>query len=155
MHRTSQRELEEYIRTCGLFRNKARNIRATSGKIVEEFGGEVPRTRQELMSLPGVGRKTANVVLANVFEADAIAVDTHVFRVSRRLGLAHGDTPAAVEEELMSVLPRDKWSETHHRLILHGRSICRARNPLCEQCPLSRWCAWFAEHRAARPATRG
>jgi endonuclease-3 len=142
----SQEELEAYIRPCGLYRNKARNILAASRRLDERYGGDVPADRDALMSLPGVGRKTANVVLANVHEMQAIAVDTHVFRVSRRLGLAGGNTPRAVEEELMETLPREQWSATHHRLISHGRAICRARRPLCEECPLTRWCDWYTEH---------
>lgn len=142
----SQRELEDYIRPCGLYRNKARNILAASRRLDEEFGGRVPEDREALMSLPGVGRKTANVVLSSVHGKQAIAVDTHVFRVARRLGLARGDTPRRVEEELMDVLPEDEWAATHHRLIFHGREICRARRPLCERCPLTRWCDWYAEN---------
>jgi endonuclease-3 len=142
----SQEELEAYIRSCGLYRNKARNILAASHRLEERYGGVVPDDREALMSLPGVGRKTANVVLANVHEMQAIAVDTHVFRVSRRLGLARGATPRVVEEELMEALPRDQWAATHHRLISHGRVICRARRPMCEKCPLTRWCDWYAEH---------
>ena len=138
-----QRTLERYIKTCGLFRSKGRNLLAASRMLVEEFDGRVPSTRSELMRLPGVGRKTANVVLASVFGADAIAVDTHVFRVSRRLGLAHGVTPAEVEQELMEVLPQSAWSFTHYRLILHGRQTCKARRPLCDQCPLTRWCDYY------------
>ena len=142
----SQRQLEDYIRPCGLYRNKARNILSASRRLEEEFGGRVPEDREALMSLPGVGRKTANVVLASVHGKQTIAVDTHVFRVARRLGLAHGDTPRRVEEELMDVLPEDEWAATHHRLIFHGREICRARRPLCERCPLTRWCDWYAEN---------
>jgi endonuclease-3 len=142
----SQEELETYIRSCGLYRNKARNILAASHRLEARYGGVVPDEREALMSLPGVGRKTANVVLANVHEMETIAVDTHVFRVSRRLGLAGGATPRAVEEELMEALPRDQWASTHHRLISHGRAICRARRPMCEKCPLTRWCDWYAEH---------
>lgn len=138
-----QRTLERYIKTCGLFRSKARNLLAASRILVEEFDGQVPSTRSELMRLPGVGRKTANVVLANAFGADTIAVDTHVFRVSRRLGLAHGKTPAEVEAELMDVLPQSAWSSTHYRLILHGRQTCKAQRPLCDQCPLTRWCDYY------------
>lgn len=145
-------ELEEYIRTCGLFRGKARSILAAARRIVDEFGGQVPASREELMALPGVGRKTANVVLANAFGGDAIAVDTHVYRVSRRLGLAAGESPRAVEDDLMEVLPRAAWSATHHRLILHGRKICKAPRPLCEKCPLTRWCTYFQER---SPAQRG
>jgi endonuclease-3 len=144
--RLTQTELETYIRSCGLYRNKARNILAATRTIEEEHGGRVPADRESLMELHGVGRKTANVVLASVHDTQAIAVDTHVFRVSRRLGLARGETPRRVEEELMEVLPRNAWAETHHRLIFHGRAVCRARRPLCEECPLTRWCDWFAEN---------
>lgn len=146
----SQEELEAYIRPCGLYRNKARNILAASRLLEDSYGGEVPDDRDALMSLPGVGRKTANVVLANVYARETIAVDTHVFRVSRRLGLSHGGTPRRVEEELMETLPRQTWATTHHRLIAHGRAICGARRPLCEECPLTRWCDWYAEHIAGR-----
>jgi endonuclease-3 len=139
-----QEELESYVRSCGLYRNKARNILAASRRLLEEYGGRIPEDREALMSLPGVGRKTANVVLANVHGAQAIAVDTHVFRVSHRLGLAYGATPRRVEEELMEVLPPAAWATTHHRLIFHGRDICKARRPLCEKCPLARWCDWYA-----------
>jgi endonuclease-3 len=142
----SQEELEAYVRPCGLHRNKARNILAASRRLEERYGGWVPDDREALMSLPGVGRKTANVVLSNVHSREAIAVDTHVFRVSRRLGLAEGATPRQVEEELMETLPRETWAATHHRLIAHGRAICRARKPLCGECPLTRWCDWYAEH---------
>lgn len=138
-----QRTLERYIKTCGLFRSKARNLLAMSRMLVDEFDGRVPGTRSELMRLPGVGRKTANVVLANAFGADAIAVDTHVFRVSRRLGLAHGDAPVEVEAQLMDILPQNAWSSTHYRLILHGRKTCKAQRPLCDQCPLTRWCDYY------------
>jgi endonuclease-3 len=144
--RLSQGELESRIRSCGLFRNKARNILAATRALVEEHQGTVPHDREALMALPGVGRKTANVVLANVHAIEAIAVDTHVFRVSRRLGLAHGNTPRRVEEELMEALPESEWAATHHRLIAHGRAICKARKPLCGQCPLTRWCDWYAEN---------
>lgn len=151
-----QPELESAIKTCGLFRGKARNILASARRIADEHGGEVPRTREELMRLPGVGRKTANVVMSSAFGGEAIAVDTHVFRVSRRLGLARGKTPRAVEEELMAVVPPSEWAATHHRLILHGRQICKAGRPRCEICPLTRWCDWYREHGppAARPSAR-
>jgi endonuclease-3 len=147
-----QRELESAIKTCGLFRNKARNILAAARMIADEYGGEVPRTRDDLMRLPGVGRKTANVILASAFGQEAIAVDTHVFRVSRRIGLAKGTTPRAVEEDLMEALPSSEWAATHHRLILHGRRVCVAGRPRCEICPVTRWCDWYREH--GRPATR-
>jgi len=138
--------LESYIRSCGLYRNKARNILAASRRLEERYEGRIPDDRDALMSLPGVGRKTANVVLANVHQMQAIAVDTHVFRVSRRLGLARGGTPRKVEEDLMEALPREEWAATHHRLIAHGRAVCRARRPLCEACPLTRWCDWYASN---------
>ena len=147
----SQAELEEYIRSCGLYRNKARHILAATRRIEEEHAGRVPNDRETLMALPGVGRKTANVVLASVHAAEAIAVDTHVFRVSRRLGLSQGTTPRQVEEDLMHVLPRGTWAATHHRLIFHGREVCRARRPLCGMCPLTRWCDWYAEHEVGAP----
>jgi len=143
------RQLESAIRSCGLFRAKARNILAATRAIAEDHGGEVPRTREELMRLPGVGRKTANVVLSSAFGTPAIAVDTHVFRVARRIGLAEGGTPHRVEEELMKALPEDAWAATHHRLIQHGRQVCVASRPRCEICPLTRWCDWYREHRPA------
>ncbi|MCR5175782.1 MAG: endonuclease III [Anaerovibrio sp.] len=133
-------ELENEIRDCGLFRNKAKNIMATCRMLVDEFNGTVPEDYDTLLSLPGVGRKTANVVCSIAFNRPAIAVDTHVFRVSNRLGLAKGDTPLKVEEGLMAAIPKDKWSAAHHWLIWHGRRVCRSRNPLCGQCPLNGLC---------------
>ncbi len=132
--------LEEEIRDCGLFRNKAKNIMATCQILCETYGGEVPADFAKLQELPGVGRKTANVVMSVGFHAPAIAVDTHVFRVSNRLKLAEGDTPLAVEQGLMKTIPKDKWSAAHHWLIWHGRNICKARKPLCSQCPLAEVC---------------
>lgn len=132
--------LEEEIRDCGLFRNKAKNIMATCQILCEQYGGEVPADFQKLQELPGVGRKTANVVMSVGFDAPAIAVDTHVFRVSNRLKLAVGDTPLAVEQGLMKAIPKDKWSAAHHWLIWHGRNVCKARKPLCDECPLAAVC---------------
>ncbi|QIA26764.1 endonuclease III [Thermaerobacter sp. PB12/4term] len=132
----SEDELGAMIRTIGLWRNKARNLLAACRILVERHGGQVPRTREELMQLPGVGRKTANVVLSNAFGIPAIAVDTHVFRVARRLGLATGTTPERVEQELMEKFPEAEWSRAHHWLIWHGRRICHARNPRCPACAL-------------------
>ena len=133
-------ELEEEIKDCGLFRNKAKNIMATCRTLVEAFGGEVPSDYDTLLKLPGVGRKTANVVTSVAFGRPAIAVDTHVFRIANRLKLAVGDTPLAVEKGLMKVIPREKWSAAHHWLIYHGRRVCKANRPLCGECPLADVC---------------
>lgn len=132
--------LEEEIKDCGLFRNKAKNIMATCHTLVEEFGGEVPSDYDTLLKLPGVGRKTANVVTSVAFGRPAIAVDTHVFRIANRLKLAVGETPLAVEKGLMKVIPREKWSAAHHWLIYHGRRVCKANRPLCGECPLADVC---------------
>ena len=132
--------LEEEIKDCGLFRNKAKNIMATCRTLVEEFGGEVPADYDTLLKLPGVGRKTANVVTSVAFGRPAIAVDTHVFRVANRLKLAAGETPLAVEKGLMKAIPREKWSAAHHWLIYHGRRVCKANRPLCGECPLADVC---------------
>lgn len=132
--------LEEEIKDCGLFRNKAKNIMATCRILVEEFGGEVPSDYDTLLKLPGVGRKTANVVTSVAFGRPAIAVDTHVFRIANRLKLAVGETPLAVEKGLMKAIPREKWSAAHHWLIYHGRRICKANRPLCGECPLADVC---------------
>ncbi|AJQ28171.1 MULTISPECIES: endonuclease III [Pelosinus] len=133
-------KLEAYIRDCGLYHSKARNIMATCDILCREYDEKVPETFEELITLPGVGRKTANVVLSQLFNIPAIAVDTHVFRVSNRLGLAKGDTPLTVEEGLMKAIPRNKWSDAHHWLIWHGRRICKARKPECNTCPLAALC---------------
>lgn len=135
-----QEKLEEYIRDCGLFRSKARNIMATCEMLCRDYGGKVPEHFEKLITLPGVGRKTANVVLSQLFNTPAIAVDTHVFRVSNRLGLARGGTPLEVEEGLMKAIPRDKWSDAHHWLIWHGRKVCKARKPACDSCRLVQIC---------------
>ncbi|HEY3423605.1 MAG TPA: endonuclease III [Negativicutes bacterium] len=132
--------LEEQIRDCGLFHSKARNIIATCELLCREYQGEVPSTFDELIKLPGVGRKTANVLLSQLFGVPAIAVDTHVFRVANRLGLAKGDTPLAVEQGLMKIVPRRQWSDAHHWLIWHGRKVCKARQPACGLCPLAPLC---------------
>mgnify|MGYP000955880867 FL=1 len=132
--------LEEEIKDCGLFRNKAKNIMATCRTLVEEFGGEVPSDYDTLLKLPGVGRKTANVVTSFAFGRPAIAVDTHVFRIANRLKLAVGETPLAVEKGLMKAIPREKWSAAHHWLIYHGRRVCKANRPLCGECPLADVC---------------
>ena len=136
MARLEPEELEPMIRECGLFRNKAKNIVAASRALVEKYAGQVPQTRKELMALPGVGQKTAGVVLLAAFGDDQIPVDTHVFRVSRRIGLADAGTPEKVEAQLRELLPKERWSHAHHLIIWHGRRICHARGPECERCPL-------------------
>jgi endonuclease-3 len=133
-------EIEDLIKTCGFYKTKARNIKEACRVIAEKYQGRVPDTLDELTSLPGVGRKTANVVLSNAFGADAIAVDTHVFRVSNRLGLADSEDVLRTEQQLMENIPKDKWSRAHHWLIHHGRRVCKARKPLCGECPLAELC---------------
>ncbi|EDS78398.1 endonuclease III [Clostridium massiliodielmoense] len=139
----TQEEIGEKIKSCGLYKNKSKNILAASYDILNKFNGKVPRTMEELVSLPGVGRKTANVVLSNAFKVPAIAVDTHVFRVSNRIGIAKGKNVDIVEKELMKSIPKEKWSDTHHYLIWHGRKICKARKPQCENCPIAPYCEYF------------
>lgn len=141
----TEEELGEKIRSCGFYKNKSKNILGATRDIIQKHGGEVPKTMEELIELPGVGRKTANVVLSNAFGVPAIAVDTHVFRVSNRLGISKGDTPDQVEKGLMENVPREMWSDTHHYLIWHGRQICKARKPQCEICPLAPYCEYFNE----------
>ena len=143
----SQKELETYIFSCGFYRMKAEHILSASRDILERFHGEVPATIDELMSLAGVGKKTANVVYSVAFDGDAIAVDTHVFRVSNRLGLAKGKTPIEVEAGLQKAIPKSDWSKAHHWLIWHGRKICHSRKPDCENCLLNGVCDFFKTHR--------
>ena len=131
--------IHEYVKSCG-FKSKAVNIVNACRMIETRFGGEVPHTMEELTSLPGVGRKTANVVLAFAFGIPAFPVDTHVFRLSHRLGLSDGATPEQVEKDVTAFLPREEWSDTHHCLILHGRRVCHARKPECAACTLRPWC---------------
>ena len=134
-------QIEEIIRTTGFYHNKAKSIQGAARKILAEFGGEVPQTLAELITLPGAARKTANVVLGVCFgSAEGVVVDTHVFRIARRLELAKGDTPAKVEQELMKVLPRDRWIGFSHQIIHHGRQACEARKPKCERCNLEQLC---------------
>ncbi len=139
----SQKELEGYIFSCGFYRMKAEHILSASRDIIERFNGEVPGTVAELMSLAGVGKKTANVVYAVWFGGDAIAVDTHVFRVSNRLGLAKGDTPERVEAGLNKAIPKADWSKAHHWLIWHGRRVCHSQKPDCGACALQGVCDFY------------
>ncbi|WP_442953895.1 endonuclease III [Pararhizobium sp.] len=132
--------VRDYIKTIGLYRNKARNVMALSRMLIEDFGGEVPRTREELIRLPGVGRKTANVVMSMAFGVATMAVDTHVFRIANRLCLAPGKTPDAVEDSLMQIIPDPYLYHAHHWLILHGRYCCKARKPECERCVIADLC---------------
>lgn len=132
--------VREHIKTIGLFRNKAKNVIALSCMIIEEFGGEVPQTRDELIRLPGVGRKTANVVLNEAFGQHTIAVDTHIFRVSNRTRLAPGKTPDEVEARLERITPPEYLKGAHHWLILHGRYVCKARKPECWRCAIAEYC---------------
>ncbi|MEE4329646.1 MAG: endonuclease III [Wenzhouxiangella sp.] len=134
--------LKQYIRTIGLFNNKAKNIIAACRQLIEHHGGEVPETRAELEALPGVGRKTANVVLNTAFGQPTMAVDTHIFRVANRTGLAPGKTPLAVEKALLKRVPEPYRVDAHHWLILHGRYTCRARSPRCAECPVLDLCRW-------------
>ena len=133
-------ELEPLISSCGLYKNKAKNIVAASRIISENYGGVVPRTKEELVALPGVGGKTANVVLAVGYGIPALAVDTHVFRVANRMGLAEAKTPQQTEAALTALIPKEKWAEAHHWLIWHGRKCCTARKPACADCPCRAYC---------------
>ncbi|MBS6007667.1 MAG: endonuclease III [Clostridium baratii] len=135
-------ELEERIKQIGLYRNKAKNLVLMCRQLKENFNGEVPKTMEEIMSLAGAGRKTANVVLSNAFGVPSIAVDTHVFRVSNRLDLAHSENVLEVEKQLMKEIPKKEWSLTHHLLIFHGRRCCTAKRPKCSECPLNHICKW-------------
>ena len=132
--------LTSYIRSIGLFRTKAKNVIALSQKLISDHGGEVPNTMDALIQLPGVGRKTANVVLSQLFGQPTVAVDTHVFRVARRLGLSRGASPDAVEADLLRLIPQKYLFHAHHWLILHGRYTCLAQRPKCAQCPVAAWC---------------
>ena len=139
--KVSARELEKEIRTTGFFRNKTKSIQGTARVLTEQYGGSVPQTMEELLELPGVARKTANVVLGNAFEIKSgVVVDTHVSRLSHRLGLSQQKTPEKIEQDLVVILPRKDWVIFSHLLIAHGRKICKARNPLCAECVLEKLC---------------
>ena len=154
--------LREQIKTIGLFNTKAKNVIALSEALIRDFGGEVPRTREELQNLPGVGRKTANVVLNTAFGEETFAVDTHVFRVGNRTGLAPGKTPEEVEAKLERIVPHPFRRDAHHWLILHGRYVCKARKPECWRCPVIDLCRYRpktpppeAKPSAVRTVSRG
>ena len=135
-------DVENYVHSCGFYRQKAKDIVLACQMLIENYGSKVPDSMEELLKLPGVGRKTANVVMANAFKVPAIAVDTHVFRVSNRLGLADAPDVLKTEEQLMMTIPRQAWSRAHHWLIYHGRRVCAARKPACETCSLRPWCKY-------------
>lgn len=141
----SLREIENEIKTCGLYKSKAQKIKDTSQTICEHYSGQVPDKLEELVKLPGVGRKTAGVVLSNAYHQPAIAVDTHVFRVSNRIGIVNTSTPEKTEFALMDVIPKDRWSHSHHVLIFHGRRMCKARKPECTICPIKSDCNYYQE----------
>jgi endonuclease-3 len=138
--RANPKKFEEEIRSTGFFRNKAKNIIHCCRKIDSQFNGRVPQTIEDLTSLPGVGRKTANILLGNAFGKQAIAVDTHVKRVTHRLGWAKSEDPDKIEFELMEVMPPERWTLTCHQLVFHGRKICTARNPQCPVCAVAKFC---------------
>ena len=135
-----EERVRDYIKTIGLFRNKAKNVIALSQRLVDVYGGEVPKTREELVTLPGVGRKTANVVLSMAFGIPTMAVDTHIFRIANRIRLAPGKTPDEIENKLMRIIPKQYLFHAHHWLILHGRYCCKARKPECERCVIADIC---------------
>ena len=136
-------EISEEIKSCGLYKSKSQKIKQTSKILCELYNGEVPNTLEELVKLPGVGRKTAGVVLSNAFGQDAIAVDTHVFRVSNRIGIVNTSTPEKTEFALMEAIPKKRWSKSHHLMIFHGRRVCKARKPECSNCTIKDMCNYF------------
>ncbi len=140
--RARVKTIEKYIRSTGFYHNKAKNIKSCSKVLLERHGGQVPRTLEELVKLPGVGRKTANVVLGAVFDIPGMVVDTHVGRISQRLGLTTNTDPVKIEFDLMEVIPEREWNEFSLRLIFFGREICSARKPKCPECPLFKLCPW-------------
>lgn len=135
--------LEQIIKPCGLYKSKAKNLHETARILVHTFSGQVPSEHSELLTLPGVGQKTANVVVSNAFDTPAIAVDTHVFRVSNRIGLANAPNVEKTEQQLMKLIDRDLWTKAHHQLIFHGRRVCKARKPDCINCPIKDYCKMY------------
>ncbi len=136
-------EIIGWIKTVGLYKTKAKHLSATSKILADQYNGDIPGTREELVKLPGVGRKTANVVLSIAKNVPAIAVDTHVFRLSNRIGLAKAKDVLNTEKQLMRNIPKEKWSDAHHWLIWHGRKICKARKPLCTECSINKYCNYL------------
>lgn len=138
-------QLENLIRSCGFFRNKTKNIIGASKVILEKYSGQVPDKFVELIKIPGVGRKTANVIMANAFNLPALAVDTHVFRVTNRIGFVNEKTPDKTEIALKNKIKKEKWAKAHHIFIFHGRNLCSSRNPKCQICPVTMYCNYFKE----------
>lgn len=141
-----QEDVEALIRKIGLYKSKAKNIIGLAQGILDDFGGQVPETIKELMTLPGVGKKTANVVVSNAFGVQAIAVDTHVFRVANRIGITSAKDVKVSEEQLMKKIPEDQWTQAHHTFIFQGRYICNARKPLCDQCNVTEYCKYYKKN---------
>jgi len=137
-------ELEQDIKSTGFYRNKAKNIIACCNKLIREHDGKVPDNMEDLTALPGVGRKTANVILSNIYDIPGVIVDTHCIRLSNRIGLSEQENPVKLEKELMEIIPRKDWAKFSNNLVYHGRAICDARKPKCELCPISRDCKYFA-----------
>ena len=138
--------LEDTIRSCGFYHNKAKHLKSMAADVVSKYGGQVPSNLADLQTLAGVGRKTANVVYAVAFGGQAIAVDTHVFRVANRLGIVTATNVLDTEKQLMAVIPQDRWADSHHHILLHGRYVCKAQKPNCAGCSVSQWCRYFKEH---------
>jgi len=147
-------KLEEEIRPTGFYRNKARSIQKCCQELVKRFGGDVPRTLEELVALPGVGRKTANVILGNTFGIPGIVVDTHVSRVSQRIGLTKNDDPVKIEFDLMEIVPKEEWTHFSNLLVWHGRKTCMARKPLCEICSVRKWCNYGSRVKGGKVSLR-
>lgn len=142
-------ELEDLVRTTGFFRNKTKSLKGMAAGLLEKFAGKVPHTMEDLRQLPGVGRKTANVVLGNCFDTPGLTIDTHMQRVNRRLGLTRHEDPEKIEQDLMKVIPQAEWTSYSHRIIYHGRAICQARKPLCGQCPVNHLCEYYQKFQRA------
>jgi endonuclease-3 len=141
--RANPEELEQDIKSTGFYRNKAKNIIACCQKLIKEHGGEVPGNIDDLVALPGVGRKTANVILSNIFDVPGVIVDTHCIRLSNRIGFTENDDPVKIEKDLMEIIPKKDWAKFSNNLVYHGRAICDARKPRCEICPISKHCVFF------------
>jgi len=136
-------ELEEDIKSTGFYRNKAKNIKKCCRMIIDEFGGMVPDNLEDILKLPGVGRKTANLVLGDIFGIPGIVVDTHAKRLSKRMGFTENEDPVKIEYDLMKIVPKEEWTRFCHQLVLHGRAVCTARNPKCDKCPVSKFCKFY------------